>query len=172
MPIMRRPETYIARKLRKGMSLPEVLLWQRLRGGSSGVKFRRQHPIGPYVADFCCLSSRLVIEIDGEVHDRGQQPEHDDRKDMFLKENGYQVHRILAADVLRDADGVAAGIAALVTNPLHLQPSVGGPPPRIGEDLGADAATIPPQNGEGDHDAQLHGGGGSPKMRDVPGGAS
>ena len=131
---MRRPETDLARKLRKDMSLPEVLLWQRLKGNGAGVKFRRQHPIGPYVADFCCMALKLGIEIDGEAHNRGQRPGHDGRRDMFLKENGYRVVRIAATDVLKDADRVASGIAALVASPLHHQPEAGGPPPRAGED--------------------------------------
>ena len=132
---MQRPEVYTARRLRKDMSLPEVLLWQRLRGGASGVKFRRQHPIGPYVADFYCRALRLVIEIDGQGHNHGAQPLHDDRKTQFLEENGYQVFRIAAADVLKDADQVADAIRLLVANPLHHQPLAGGPPPRAREDL-------------------------------------
>ncbi|MFW2830880.1 endonuclease domain-containing protein [Sphingomonas sp. ID0503] len=135
------------------MSLPEVLLWERLRGSKTGAKFRRQHPVGPYVADFYCRLAKLVIEVDGEAHDRADRPIHDAHRDAFLKENGYRVLRILASDVLRDVDGVASSIAALVTRPLHHQPAAGGPPPRAGEDC-----QVPPRHGEGDH-AQ-HGGGG------------
>jgi hypothetical protein len=59
-----------ARKLRRDMSLPEVILWEHLRrGGLSGMHFRRQHPAGPYVLDFYCAASRLAIEVDGAAHD-------------------------------------------------------------------------------------------------------
>jgi very-short-patch-repair endonuclease len=128
-----RPEVYSARKLRKEMSLPEVLLWQQLRGAATGIKFRRQHPVGSYIADFYCSALKLVLEIDGEGHGRGDRPERDAQRDAFLEQNGYRVIRIAAADVLKDAARVAERIAALVANPLH-QPAA-GPPPRAGEDI-------------------------------------
>jgi very-short-patch-repair endonuclease len=115
--------------------LPEVLLWQRLRGNQAGVKLRRQHPIGPYVVDFYCSVRKIVIEIDGEAHDRGNRPARDSERDRYLEANGYRLVRVAAADVLRDSAGVANSIAALVTSPLH-QPS-GGPPPHAGEDFNA-----------------------------------
>jgi very-short-patch-repair endonuclease len=117
------------------MSLPEVLLWQRLRGRKAGVKFRNQHPIGPYVVDFYCRESRLIIEVDGEVHNRGGRPARDDHRDAFLRENGYRVMHVPAADILRDVDAVADAIASLVAAPLHHRPQADGPPPRAGEDL-------------------------------------
>ncbi|MEQ6334171.1 DUF559 domain-containing protein [Sphingobium sp. MK2] len=133
MPPTRRPETYTARKLRRDLSLPEVLLWQRLRGQATGLKFRRQHPIGSYIADFYCSSLKLVIEVDGEVHNRADRPARDLHRDRFMEENGYQVLRIAASEILKDADIVAASIAALGASPLH-QP-LAGPPPRAGEEL-------------------------------------
>nr|WP_312251067.1 endonuclease domain-containing protein [Sphingobium yanoikuyae] len=133
-PQTRRPETYTARKLRRDMSLPEVLLWQRLRGQATGLKFRRQHPIGNYIADFYCSSLKLVVEVDGEGHNRGFAPEHDLRRDRFMEENGYKVLRLAASEILKDADMVAASIGALAASPLHHQPEAGGPPPRAGEE--------------------------------------
>jgi very-short-patch-repair endonuclease len=114
------------------MSLPEVLLWQRLRGQATGLKFRRQHPIGNYIADFYCSSLKLVIEVDGEAHNQGKNPQRDLRRDSFMEENGYKVLRIAASEILKDANNVAASIGALVANPLH-HPS-DGPPPRAGEE--------------------------------------
>lgn len=134
MPQARRPETYTARKLRKDMSLPEVLLWQRLRGQATGFKFRRQHPVGDYIADFYCSSLKLVIEVDGEGHNQGDNPLRDLRRDRFMEENGYKVLRLAASEILKDADKVAASIGALVASPLHHQPAAGGPPPRAGEE--------------------------------------
>jgi very-short-patch-repair endonuclease len=133
VPHTRRPETYTARKLRRDLSLPEVLLWQRLRGQATGLKFRRQHPIGSYIADFYCSSLKLVIEVDGEAHNRADRPARDDHRNRFMEENGYQVLRIAASEILKDADKVAASIAAFGVNPLH-QP-LAGPPPRAGEDM-------------------------------------
>jgi very-short-patch-repair endonuclease len=132
---LRRPVVYAARRLRRTMSLPEVLLWQRLRGAPDGMAFRKQHPIDPYVADFYCSRSRLVIEIDGAVHDRGDRPQRDEARAAFLQERGYRVLRIAAQEVLKDPDGVAASIVAYAANPLHHRAARGGPPPRPGEDL-------------------------------------
>jgi very-short-patch-repair endonuclease len=108
------------------------LLWQRLRLRPGGLKFRKQHPVGNNcVVDFCCLSARLAIEIDGIVHEMGDRPARDERRDMFLEENGFRVLRISARRVLDDADAVAEAIVARAASPLH-QPSA-GPPPRSGE---------------------------------------
>jgi very-short-patch-repair endonuclease len=109
------------------------MLWQRLRGGKAGRKFRRQHPVGPYVVDFYCREARLIIEIDGEAHDRADRPKRDEARLRFLREQGYRIVRISARRVIADADAVADAIAALVARPLH-QPAA-GPPPRAGEDL-------------------------------------
>src|SRR5947207_10375074 len=74
-----------ARALRRKMTLPEVILWQELRGGKlKGLQFRRQHPIGPYILDFFCPAARLAIEIDGSSHENEQQFRHDERRDRWL----------------------------------------------------------------------------------------
>jgi very-short-patch-repair endonuclease len=124
----------MARRLRKDMSLPEVLLWERLRRRQGGIKFRRQHPIAGYVADFYCADAKLVIEIDGEAHNRGNRPGRDTKRDAALAERGLRVLHVAAADVLSDVDAMAAAIAA-AAKPLH-RPS-GGPPPHAkhGEDF-------------------------------------
>jgi very-short-patch-repair endonuclease len=115
------------------MSLPEVLLWKHLRGAATGVKFRRQHPIGPYVADFCSVAASLVIEVDGATHSVEGRPERDTERERFLVENGYRVVRVPAEAILRDAAGIASSIGALLPTPLHRPAD--GPPPRSGEDL-------------------------------------
>jgi len=131
---LRRPAVYAARRLRRAMSLPEVLLWQRLRGSPGGIAFRKQHPIDPYVADFYCSLARLVIEIDGEAHDRGDRPQRDEARAAFMRERGYRLLRIAAAEILKDPDSVAASIVAYAADPLHHRAQRGGPPPRPGED--------------------------------------
>jgi len=93
------------------MSPPEVLLWVRLRMlRGEGPTFRRQHPIGPYVADFYCASAKLVIEVDGAGHTDNRQIAHDARRDAYMCELGYRVLRCPAVDIMRDPDEVAQGI--------------------------------------------------------------
>jgi very-short-patch-repair endonuclease len=127
---MPRPEVAAARQLRRTMTLPEVMLWEELRGAKIDVKFRRQHPIGPYVVDFFASSPRLAIEIDGIAHD--SRVAGDVARDAFLRENGFDVMRFAATDVMKEMDLVLAAIVARVNAPLH-RPA-GGPPPRAGED--------------------------------------
>jgi very-short-patch-repair endonuclease len=130
---VQRPVVYSARKLRREMSLPEVLLWEQLRAAKQGMKFRRQHPIGPYVADFYCSAAKLVIEIDGEAHDRGDRPERDIVRDAAMRNAGYEVLRISAADVLKDMEAAILTIRAAAESPLHRASTV--PLPASGEDL-------------------------------------
>ncbi len=95
-----------ARELRSNMSLPEVLLWQLLRRRSvHGLLFRRQKPLGPFVADFYCHEAMLVVEVDGKQHEF--QVEHDRARDRWLKDNECGVLRVAAAEVLKDPAAVA-----------------------------------------------------------------
>ena len=115
-----------ARSLRRIMSFPEVLLWQQLRKRPSGLKFRRQHPAGPYVLDFYCEAAKAAIEVDGEAHNRGDRPQRDEQRDKWLQEQGIYVLRIAATDILGNMDGVLRLIINRCT-PLH-QPAAGPPP--------------------------------------------
>ena len=72
----------------------ERLLWQRIRGEQLGVKFRRQHPLGTYIADFACLGPLLIVEIDGSQH--MNQVDYDTRRDSFFKSHGFDVMRFAA----------------------------------------------------------------------------
>jgi very-short-patch-repair endonuclease len=108
-----------ARKLRREMSLPEVLLWRELRQRPGGFKFRKQHPAGPYSADFFCHAARLVIEVDGEAHERGDRPERDAQRDAWFAERRFKVMRIPAVEVLSDLDAVVRGIVAAANPPLE-----------------------------------------------------
>ena len=131
---LRKPSVYAARKLRRTMSPPEVLLWSQLRGGRLGFKVRHQHPIGPYVADFFVGSAGLVIEVDGSSHDFGEGPERDAVRQRYLIDRGYRVLRFVTRELLDDLDSVLRQITAQVASPLHHQASLDGPPPRAGED--------------------------------------
>ncbi|MGW8201783.1 endonuclease domain-containing protein [Sphingomonas bisphenolicum] len=116
------------------MSLPEVLLWQELRKRPAGSRFRRQHPAGVYVLDFFCPRFRLAIEVDGEVHGRGDRPERDAVRDHWLVGEGIKIVRIPAADVLRDLEAVVLHIIAITRRELPLRQPFGLPPPLPGED--------------------------------------
>ena len=100
-----------ARRLRRQLSLPEMLLWRLLRLSRREVRFRRQHPIGPYVADFYCPAARMVFEIDGATHD--YRSHADETRDAYMRSLGLKVVRIAATEVLADPEGVADGIYRL-----------------------------------------------------------
>ncbi|MGC6328546.1 endonuclease domain-containing protein [Rhizorhabdus sp. FW153] len=123
-----------ARKLRKALSLPEVLLWKALRQRPRGWKFRRQHPAGPYVLDFYCAEARLAIEVDGIAHDMGDRPERDAVRDAWLAGQGVAVLRIPAGEVLRNADDAVRQIVSVCEARRPLHRPADGPPPRPGED--------------------------------------
>jgi len=127
------PRTYtIARRLRRVMTPPEVLLWQRLRApGEGSPRFRRQHPMGSYVLDFYCPAARLAIEVDGIAHSMGDRPERDALRDAWLIGRGLRVLRIAAIDVLADAGVVADGIVRLVMAGTAPPPSATPPPPPL-----------------------------------------
>ena len=96
-----------ARRLRDGMTDAERKLWQCLRGGQlEGLKFRRQHPVPPYVADFACLSEKLVIELDGSQHSAAG----DAARTRHLQSQGFRVLRFWDNDVLLNLDAVVGAI--------------------------------------------------------------
>ena len=118
-----------AKRLRTEMSLPEVILWQALRRQQTGLRFRKQHPAGPYVLDFYCDATKLCVEVDGEAH--SWRFEHDRVRDQLLAEQGVTTIRVLARDVLSDLDAVVAFIVAQAPSDV-----LRTPPPPEGEDLG------------------------------------
>ena len=95
-----------ARQLRRESTIPERLLWSRLRDRRlAGLKFRRQHQIAPFIVDFCCPAQMLVVELDGLSHvGRGAA---DDARTKRLAAKGYRVLRVTNDDVLSDVDAVA-----------------------------------------------------------------
>jgi very-short-patch-repair endonuclease len=99
-----------ARKLRREMTTPERMLWLRMRGRPSGLKFRRQHPAGVYVLDFYCAAARLAIEIDGWAHDSAVTRERDASRSQYLRSQGVATLRVPAIKVLDDADTALARI--------------------------------------------------------------
>jgi len=99
-----------ARAFRRAPTPPEFRLWLLLRQRPGGLKFRKQHPLGPYTLDFYCPSAKLDIEIDGDSHGMGDNPDRDGRRDAWLQERGLGVIRFDAADVMRDVESVVTAI--------------------------------------------------------------
>ena len=108
-----RPRTERSRELRSRQTKAESLIWSVLRGKRlAGLKFRRQHPIGPYFADFACIEKSIVIELDGGYHDL--RYEEDRQRQDFLESAGWRVIRFSNDDVLADVEAVAISIARQV----------------------------------------------------------
>lgn len=101
-----------ARKLRAEMTLPEVLLWRELRRHAAGLRFRRQHPVGPYVIDFYCAKAKLGIEVDGIAHDMGDRPARDERRTAFIAAQGIELLRLPASEILASVTDSAVAIAS------------------------------------------------------------
>ena len=122
-----------ARALRKNMSDAEWKLWQSLRRGQiEGYRFRRQHPIGPYTADFVCLEKRLIIEVDGGQHAEEMQIEHDAKRTDWLEARGFHVLRCWTNEVTENLSGVLDMIwKALQELPITRNRP---PPPRRAKD--------------------------------------
>jgi 3-isopropylmalate/(R)-2-methylmalate dehydratase small subunit len=126
-----------ARALRRDMSMPEAMLWRELRKRPGNFKFRRQHPAANYTLDFYCAAAKLCIEVDGEHHSRGLQPQNDMKRDAFMQQNGIAVLRLTAIDVIRNLEGSIANIVGAARSRLPLHHPSDGPPPHSanGEEL-------------------------------------
>ncbi|MCC5089933.1 endonuclease domain-containing protein [Xanthomonas campestris] len=113
-----------ARALRTGMTDAERALWRCLRSNPlQGLKFRRQHPIPPYIADFCCIDAALIIELDGSQH----QASSDQARTQWLRSQGWTVLRFWNNDVLLSLDAVVEAICHVVAPPYpHPNPSPDG----------------------------------------------
>ncbi len=105
-----------ARRLRRDQSEAERRLWARLRARHlCGAKFRRQHPIGRFIADFCCVERPLVVELDGGQH--ALQAEADQRRSAFLARRGYRVLRFWDNEVMENMEAVLQQIVEALRDP-------------------------------------------------------
>ena len=105
-----------ARRLRRKLSPPELRLWLRLRERPAELKFRNQHPFGPYILDFYCVEAELAVEIDGYTHESAEAAAHDARRDAYLRAHGVETLRLGGADTHHDPDGAAdAAVHAALT---------------------------------------------------------
>src|SRR5687767_9344588 len=113
-----------ARLLRRRQTLPEKRLWHILRDRFPGYKFRRQLPIGPYFADFCCLEKKLLIEVDGKHHTF--QMDDDLSRTTYLETQGFKVIRFSNTQVLHTISWVCCQIEKAL-NGVPLPVGEGGP---------------------------------------------
>jgi isoleucyl-tRNA synthetase/very-short-patch-repair endonuclease len=121
-----------AQEMRKNPTDAERKLWDMLRDKQSGVKFRRQQPIGNYIADFYCAEKRLILEIDGSQHADNQA---DALRAAWLEAQGLRVHRFWNNEVLQNPDGVYTKIQELlIASPPHAVSSETAAPPQGGSD--------------------------------------
>ena len=101
-----------ARSMRKFPTQAEAVLWKRLRKRKmKGFRFRRQHPIVRFIVDFYCAEAKLVVEVDGSVHDEPGYEEYDADRKQFLESLGLRVIRFTNAEVVADTDTVVGVIA-------------------------------------------------------------
>ena len=99
-----------AKSNRRYPTTAEAMLWENVRGKALGVRFRRQHQIGSYIADFVCLKYNLVVEVDGGYHYFGNQIISDEIRTKYLESQGFTVIRFDNNEVLQDIEGVIVKI--------------------------------------------------------------
>ncbi|RYY41113.1 MAG: endonuclease domain-containing protein [Chitinophagaceae bacterium] len=101
----------LAKGNRKNPTPAEALLWEQLKGRRlGGYKFRRQHVTGRYIVDFACLQKLLVVEVDGEIHNEGEQPQIDRNREADLRALGFTIVRFSNEEVMGDIEDVCASI--------------------------------------------------------------
>ena len=107
----------LKRRLRSNMTGPETRLWSRLRARQfQGLKFRRQHGIGPYIVDFYCPEQSLVIEVDGDSHADAGQIVKDQLRDKYFQSLGLRVIRYFNNDIVKNLDGVLEDLSRKVSS--------------------------------------------------------
>lgn len=104
----------LAKELRRNMTHSETILWGYLKGNFEGLRFRRQHPVSMYIADFYCHKLKLIIEIDGSIHNQTEVRENDIRRENDLKEMGYTILRFTNKRVEMEANKVLDEVRNIV----------------------------------------------------------
>jgi len=104
----------LAKDLRRNMTAAEKYLWHHLKNGIHGCKFRRQHPISNYIADFYCHKCKLILEVDGNIHEITEVKQYDKERENNLVNSGYRIVRVTNSQVLKNLDSVLVQIASVV----------------------------------------------------------
>ncbi len=99
--------------MRRAPTEGEGVLWHALRRGAVGAHFRRQHVIGRFVVDFCCIAAKLIVEVDGGIHEK--RTDRDETRDDALSKRGYRVLRFSNDRVFEDLTGVLDAIRNALT---------------------------------------------------------
>jgi very-short-patch-repair endonuclease len=146
----------LARDMRHNPTPAEDALWQRLRRNAlHGFHFRRQHPVGHFIADFFCAEARLVVEVDGAIHD--QQEEYDQLRQAYIESLGLRVIRFTNDEVLQQLEAVLERIAEELSPPPALPATHGGsfesPSPQRGEGFREGSSSAPHRLEEGSSSA-------------------
>ncbi len=105
-----------AKELRRNLTHSELLLWGYLKQRPLGYKFRRQHPLGIYIADFYCHGLKLVIEVDGNIHDMDKVKKNDEKRQRDLESDGLVVLRFLNEDIEKKLEVVIRKIEEYIIN--------------------------------------------------------
>jgi very-short-patch-repair endonuclease len=101
----------LAREKRRQPTQAEDVLWKALQGcGLGGLKFRRQHPVGPFIVDFYCSAARLVVEVDGPIH--AYSPQEDALRQAAIEAHGFTVIRLQNEEVVQNLDAALSRISA------------------------------------------------------------
>lgn len=116
-----------AKHLRNNMTAAELVLWMHLRAGIGGCKFRRQHPVGMYIADFYCHKAKLVVEVDGSIHNTEAVKHNDQAKETYLINNGFNLLRFKNQEIMTKIEEVLTKITTTVNKKIYKHtPEIGG----------------------------------------------
>ena len=94
------------KELRKNQTPQEKILWWYLKDKRTGHKFRRQHSVGGYILDFYCAENKLIVEIDGRIHNTPEAREYDQIRDKFFTDLGYKILRFSNDEISKDINSV------------------------------------------------------------------
>jgi len=120
----------------------EDLFWQQVRAGRfHGYKFKRQVPIAPYIVDFLCAEARVIVELDGTPHERPGQQAHDERRDAFLRAQGFRVLRFSNDLMLGNGNLVLDTVRQAIEAELGPSPDLLRRPPSPAEGRGKEGAS-------------------------------
>ena len=116
-----------AKHLRNTMTDAETVLWMHLKQKIEGCKFRRQHPVGLFIADFYCHKAKLVIEVDGSIHNLPDIKKNDEEKESYFIQKGYVIVRFTNEQIMTSIEDVLDRITTTVSNNIRKHsPDIGG----------------------------------------------
>ena len=103
-----------AKELRRNLTQAEMVLWGYLKTNPLGYKFRRQHPFFNYIADFFCYKLRLIIEVDGSIHNKEDVKKYDEEREKIIKSEGLKLIRFTNEEVMQQMEAVIIKIESML----------------------------------------------------------